>query len=273
MSLHPVECEAIGLHIASTALDSFVNHILLRSPASGGHVSFKGIEHRQLFAVRFLDFLENVDSNMTGVTGSCVDLLSAATQTRSFDQNGSVAKLEGPLETLRGWLDERIKVKIWFPSIDLDGEMLIIRSDFLYVCGNTSKHNLARLTGVARRLKRVLAQNAYVIDDVDASLVLEDFYALFHEDILTYYGAWVTELLNNVRWGIHEYLEPEFRRAFTPDRDDPTRYSYAYPVGLDGRFAKWCYWDLMNTVRATPPFPRFEAPEYLKAHHLAHEIR
>jgi hypothetical protein len=267
--MQSIEAEAISLHIAATALDGFVNYMLLTQPTPGGYATFRGVEHRELFAARLLDFLEKVDSNMTGVTGSCVDLLTAAARTRCFDHGGSSDRMNRPLAVLRQWLAERVKIDLWLPAIDLNGTVVIARSDLLYVCGNTSKHNLSRLTGVARRLRGILEANGHPVQEVDSWLALEDFYTPLQEDVLTYYSAWLVELLTDVRWGIHEYLLPEFRRSYTSDPSDPPRYSYSYPPDLHDRFARSCYWAVMNSVRASPPFARHVAPPELKSRFLA----
>src|SRR5215218_1142153 len=45
---------------------------------------------------------------------------------------------------------------------------------------------------------------------LDALLALADFYEKFHTDILNYHASTIAEFLNNIRWGIYEYLQPEF---------------------------------------------------------------
>jgi hypothetical protein len=88
----------------------------------------------------------------------------------------------------------------------------------------------------------------------------------FSEDLLAFYCTRITGLLNDVRWGIHEYLLPEFRRSFTRDPSHEIMYRYQHPEGVALEFAKVCYWDLMNKVRGGPILPRFTVPEYLKEH-------
>jgi hypothetical protein len=98
----------------------------------------------------------------------------------------------------------------------------------------------------------------------EAVLALEDFYERFHTDILNYHGSTIAEFLNGIRWGVHEYLLPEFRRSFTPRGGDPTRYEYLYPDGVSTKLGKALYWDLMNRVRGRPYLERFQVTRHLK---------
>ena len=41
-------------------------------------------------------------------------------------------------------------------------------------------------------------------------------------------------------------------------------YHFNYPSGMTSRFAKSCYWDLMNDVRRPPYVRRFRVTKYLK---------
>ncbi len=91
-----------------------------------------------------------------------------------------------------------------------------------------------------------------------------EFYERFHADILNYHGSTIAEFLNEIRWGIYEYLLPEFRRSSTPRGGDPPRDEYLYPEGVGTELGKALYWDLMNRVRAAPYFPPFQVTRYLK---------
>jgi hypothetical protein len=263
----PVEVEVIGLQMAVMALDDFVNRLLLHLPESGsGQPAFAGLVARDLFAVRLLDFLEPVSVEMTGVVGSCVDLIHSAVTMSSFNRDGSVEALRAAIGELQAWLDERITVRLWLPAIDREVDVTITRHNVLYVAGNTSKHNLSRLSNVAKRLRTVLAENGQTVGLEESWLIIENIQERFNEDLLAFYCTRITGLLNDVRWGIHEYLLPEYRRSFTRDPSHEVMYGYQYPAGVVLRFAQVCYWDLMNKVRSGPILPKFKVPEYLKEH-------
>ena len=48
-----------------------------------------------------------------------------------------------------------------------------------------------------------------------ALLALADFYERFHTDVLNYHGSTLVEFLNNIRWGIHYYLHPQYKQSMT----------------------------------------------------------
>ena len=75
----------------------------------------------------------------------------------------------------------------------------------------------------------------------------------------------IAEFLNNIRWGIYEYLQLELFGSIRNRGGDPPRYEYTYPEAVVNEFAKVCYWDLMNTVRSVPYVRKFVAKQSLKS--------
>ena len=266
MEFTKVESEVVGLWVACGSLDSMVNHALLKLVGVGGprEVRFHTSTHQQLFNILLLDFLEKVDATLTGQKGSCLEVLEEACQTASFDENESVELLKRPVDDLRTWLDTEITVRTWLPSIHQQLDLKIPRRESIYICGNISKHNLARLTGAAKRLDEILRNHNVTVDSFNTLHVLDDFYVRFHEDIFEYHSTVIAELLNNVRWGIHDYLTPEHLGARVQDANDPTKYFYKYPEDVTDVFARSCYWNLMSTVRRGPYMERFIANSLFK---------
>jgi len=73
-------------------------------------------------------------------------------------------------------------------------------------------------------------------------------------------------MLNNILWGMYDYLLQEFARAYRKTKpDDPNEIMYGYSVPADIRdgLGKAMYWDLMNDVRRKPYMPRFKADQAL----------
>ena len=153
---------------------------------------------------------------------------------------------------------------MWFPSIDLEINLKISRQNFFYVGGNLTKHNFTRQSIVASKMKRILAENGVDKSEEDCLLVLEDFYNWFHGDgnIFGYHANTIAEFLNNLRWGIYRYLQPEHARSYT--QLNGIRYEYQYPIGVTHPLAKKYYWDLMHNVRSKPYIPEFKVSRYLK---------
>jgi len=266
MEFTKVEREVIGLWVACGSLDSMVNHALLKLVGDGGvkEVHFETSTHQQLFNILLLDFLEKVDVKLTGEQGSCLEVIEGACRTASFDKNGSVEFLKSSVDALRTWLDAEITVATWLPSIQQQLDLKIQRRESIYICGNISKHNLARLTGAAKRLDEVLRRHDVTVGYVKALHVLDDFNVRFHEDIFEYHSTVIAELLNNVRWGIHDYLSPGYLGAKVQDACDLTKDSYRYPEDVSDDFARSCYRDLMSSVRRKPNMERFIANSSFK---------
>jgi hypothetical protein len=265
MEFTKIEREVIGLWIATQALDSMVNHVLLKLVGweNPKEIHFETLVHQQLFNILLLDFLEKVDNNLTSVKGSCVELLEKICDWASFNNNGSVNFLHEPLQKLKNWLETIITVETFFPSINRTIFLEIKRKDSLYICGNISKHNVSRLTG-AGRLSEILQRHDVHVDSKKVLYVLDDFYKRFHEDILEYQATVITELLNNARWGIHHYLYPEYLQAKIQDTPDSIKYSFRFPQDVTDGFVKTCYWELMNSVRRKPNMEPFIADSLWK---------
>jgi len=118
--------------------------------------------------------------------------------------------------------------------------------------GDICKHNYLRSIGVAHDLKAILNESGVSVDINEALLALADFYDRFHTDILNYHASTIAEYLNNIRWGIYEYLQPEFKRSIVWESQNLPKYRYTYPTVLRSEFAKSCCWELMNEVRSEP---------------------
>jgi hypothetical protein len=262
-----IEREAIALHALVETINSMVNHETLAfgDQLEGAIVQFRSMSHRTLFNVLLVDTLEPVDKKLLGVDGSLIDVLDEVLRNPQFGTGDGVEALRGAAGAWRGWLYEEVSVETWFPSIDVNVVMVLARHEFIRICGNTSKHNVTRLTRKAKSLAKLLHRVGVVVSDLDALTALDDFHERFHVDILAYHSTTIAELLNNLRWAIHEYLLPEFKRAYVPppSQDDPF-YSFQVPEVLTHKYARERYWDLMNGVRGEPWIPRFTGTPHLK---------
>ncbi len=152
----------------------------------------------------------------------------------------------------------------WLPSINKQVLLTLTRLSFLKACGNISKHNLLRLGSVAEEIVQTLAVNGVSITLEEGFLVLADFYEQFHTDTLNYHSSTIAEFLNNIRWGIHEYLQAEYQRSVVTEGGDPPKYRYIYPKNIVTEFARTCFWDLMEEVRRGPHVKRFRVTRWLK---------
>lgn len=264
------EREVIGLCIALEALDDIVNRALLQVNTDSGGVGTASVQfptrvHQSLFLIRLLDFAtEGGDATLTGVQGSCLAVLQAACNSKSFDIDRSATSLQASTAKLADWLNASTPLTLWLPSLNINADLVVPRHEFLYIAGNQAKHNTSRLTGLSKRIAAMLTANGYPTLPEQVPLALEDFHEHLQEDYFLYYGSWLAELLNNLRWGIHLYLLPTFRSSFTPDPDGSIAYSYSFPPEVTNPVPREWFWRLMNKVRSGPYIEPFEASKYAK---------
>ena len=109
------------------------------------------------------------------------------------------------------------------------------------MCGDISKHNFLRAVSVANELQGFLSKSGVLVTQDDALLALSDFYQRFHKDIFNYHASTIAEFLNNIRWSIFEYLQPEFHRSIVWESYEPPKHKYTYPNEIKSNFAQECY--------------------------------
>jgi hypothetical protein len=131
------------------------------------------------------------------------------------------------------------------------------RLDLLALCGDLSRRDILRSLGVAEELRQMLAEGGRRVGTQDALLVLDDFYQRFHPLALDAHIGAIAEHLNNIRWGIHTYLQPEYRRSLVWEAKNYPNYRYVPPEGVTRGFAEQCFWELMEGVREPPRMRRF----------------
>lgn len=269
MTYSVAEREAIGLCIALEAVNDIANHSLFRlvdvSAFPGeAEVHFPSHIHQQLFLARLLDFaMEKGDATLSGVKGSCLCVLRSACESKSFDSRNSVAFLKEATNALDEWLSSKTPLNLWLPSLNIDAALIVPRFEFLYISGNQVKHNLSRLTGISKRIEAILKEHGYDVPFEQIPLSLDDFREHLEENYFSYYGTWLAELLNNVRWGLQDYLLPTFEASYKRDVERES-YSYRYPAAITNEVPRAWFWRLMNNIRSKPHLKRFAGAHYMK---------
>ncbi len=267
MAYSEIEKEVIFLKAIQELIGEMVNFEVLNLLGDDPHseVRFKSMTHQKYFNIILLDFLSCSDKEVLGEKQSYLGAIRAICQSPNFNKNNSIENLTISTQEFVEWLEQEVQVEIWLPSIETETTLSIKRIEFIKICGNISKHNFSRLSGVANELIEIFKRNSIDITFEDALLVLDDFYQWFHSDLLNYHGSTISEFLNNIRWGIHEYLQPEFQQSIVYEGNEhPRMYHYTYPEKINNTFAKNCYWDLMNEVRSGPYMRKFQVTRYLK---------
>jgi hypothetical protein len=260
-----LEYEVFSLKILVDTIDSMVNHEVLELTGSNPDVTvyFDTSIHQNYFYIILVDFLSKTDQLITGGEFTCVGLLENICSKPQFDMDNSAMPLNQAFNILKAWLEQEVTiVNMWLPSVDKECSIKLARSEFIIISGNISKHHFARLTRIAEKIRKILKKNGVDISFHDALLILPDFYERLNDDILGYHTSYISEMLNNIRWGIHEYLLPEFEQSY--QQIDELDYEYVYPEQIKVKFAKNYYWDLMNLIRRKPYVKKFEVTKYLK---------
>lgn len=261
-----IEVEVIFLKAIKEIIDTIVNLEVLELKGSDPdtQIILKSNTHQKLFNIILVDFLSSTDKRAFVKQTYFLDALRSISKNPSFNTDNSVASLREATYEFVKWLEQRIDVPTWLPSIGTQTIINLSRAKFLKMCGNISKHNFLRAAGVAQELIDVLAESGVSIGLDDALLALTDFYERFHTDILNYHSSTLAEFLNNIQWGIYEYLQPEFQRNIVWESTDSQKYRYTYPANVTTRLAQECYWELMNEMRAPPYVRRFKVTKFLK---------
>ena len=272
LSFTEAEKEIIVFKAAWLAIDEMVNNAIMtinhNDPDSS--IVFNTSSDKKYFGIFLLDFL---NSKIFGIKQNSVDALKAVTENPIF--NKSNQSLKESLHGFEAWLEEDVQLEhdgetrtFWFSSIDQDIALKIKRIEFIKICGNISKHNMLGLNRQAKLILDIFKRNNVDIQLTQALLVMEEFYEQFHDDLFVYHSSTIAEFLNNIRWGIYEYLKPLFNQSIEsyPDEYHPemNAYKYNYPKNVENEYAKEIFWNLMNDIRSKPYVPRFTVTRYLK---------
>jgi hypothetical protein len=274
MPFNQLEQEIIILRAAWDMIDGLVNY----ENFGRGHrvveaeLRFNTATHHRLFNILLADFLSTPPKGIFDLPEAVGPAQTDHTYLFYLKRvcsdpklNSDSSSINAPTVALADWLEDECFVeKVWFPSIEVETDIRVSRISFLKICGDIAKHNFARLGVNVRRITRILAENGITIDEGQGFLVLPEFYEWFHTNIGNYHGSTLAELLNNIRWGVFEYLRPEFDRSFEKTEPSSYNYRFRYPLGCNESLARTMYWDLMNKVRAAPYVPRFTTTAVLK---------
>jgi len=264
--MNRIEEEVILLKAITDAIDAFVNKQVFKvyGDSPDTNILFHDRVHQKFFYILLTDFLSRIDKRAPVKPTSYLSALREIVERPQFNAGRSVGLLRRTTKAFSRWLEKKAVANVWMPSIDAQVKLRIERITFIKMCGDLTKHNFLRAIGVAEDLQRALADAGVTVTREEALLAFEDFYAWFHDDILNYHGSTIAEFLNEIRWGVHEYLQHEFRNSIVWESREPPRYRYTYPTDVNSEFARACYWKLMNDVRRPPSVSRFKVTRYLK---------
>ena len=264
--LSPIESEVVLLKASWDLIGEAANATVFKVTGTDpdSQIQFDSSLHQQFFNIILVDFLSETDRDAPLRSETFLAGLGELAAAPLLSSPSSTTELALAVEDFASWLKQEVQVDAWLPSIDKQVTFALARSKFVRICGNLSKHSFLRTFRVAKELRGLLEAAGVSTSLEQASLALDDFYERFHTDILNYHSSTIAEFLNNIRWGIYQYLRPEFERSFTWDTKNPPMYSYSFPAELQSAYARTVYWNLMNEVRSPPSMRRFKVTRWLK---------
>jgi len=265
VQLSAIEKEVIVLKAIKELIDSIVNYevITLSDGDPDAEIRFHSMTHAKFFNIVLVDLLSKTDKRGFLEPAPYLTALRKVTERPHFDVDGSVEQLREVTQQFVAWLEATIEMKdVWLPSVLAKTTLKLTRLELVKTAGNICRHNFLRAVGVAEDVRMMLEASGVSISTDQALQALSDLYEWLHSDVFHYHSSTLAEFLNNIRWGIYQYLQPEYQRSIV--REDPPRYRYTIPEGISGEFAKECYWELMNDVRSPPYMRRFQVTRWLK---------
>jgi hypothetical protein len=281
--MNDTEREVIILNSAWEMIDGMVNWAMFVKNDSFGPTNqiFESHQHSRLFVILLGDFLSEIrpfkgepapfglKPAPSNARPSDLTFLFHLRQVCAAPNLGKdVSPLSRSIEVFADWLEgEFVTEGVNLHAIDVVADLTIARYRYIKMCGDIAKHNLARLATNAGHLRKLLKTAGHSVSEQQAYLAIENFFEWFHNDIFIYHSSQIAEFLNNIRWAVYEYLQPEFRRSFhltdQATRDFPI-YNYRVPAEIGEPVALAMYWDAMNRSRSKPYVQRFVVTEFLK---------
>ncbi|CAN7262230.1 hypothetical protein [Mesorhizobium caraganae] len=284
--MNDTEREAIILKSAWEMIDDMVNWAVFMKieRADPSNLMFQTSGHARLFIILLGDFLSEIRAFKgepiplglkpapSNARPSDLTFLFHLRQVCADPKLGAdIVGLSVAVEAFASWLEgEFVAENVNLHSIDVVADLHVARCRYIKMCGDMAKHNLARLATNVGHLRKLLAEAGHPVSEQQGYLAVETFFEWFYQDIFIYHSSQVGEFLNNIRWAIYDYLQPEFRRSFYVSARSTAEfpmYSYHVPSAITEPIAVAMYWDAMNRSRSQPYMQRFVIPDYMKQHY------
>jgi hypothetical protein len=279
VTMNPVEQECIILFAVVDMIDDMVNYAMFERLVTtrDTNVMFLGAAEKRLFNILLVDFLSAPASRDSSMPFDLPPIPARGLTDRSYlfylkhvcahpKLGSNATEMSHAVETFAVWLEDRQPIdRMWLGEVGVESNLLASRYEFLKISGNIGKHNFSRLDSDIRRLARIYEANGTPLTKAQAVVALPSIYEWLHLNYFAYHASTIAEFLNQLRWSIHRYLEPEWKRSYIRDADpNSPNYQYSYPVGCNEEVARSMYWCLMNKVRQRPYLPEFTVTKHLK---------
>lgn len=253
-----LEREITALYANCVLINDMVNYSIFTKPETNKNITLlpNSEVHQRLFNILLVEYLSGPSKEILGLEqlppvskdhGYLYYLEQVYSKPLLNPKGGKT--LEAPVRKFISWLDTECVVEnVWFPSINTEMTLKLPRVSFIKICGDTSKHGFLRLDQRVKQIQEILERNSKRVSVEDAFLVLPEFYEWFHRDILNYHASAIAEFLNNIGWGMYEYLSQK-------DQQDLFTLNALNPLARDMYF---------NLKSFRPYMQKFEVTKYLK---------
>lgn len=284
--MNDIEREAIILNSAWEMIDGMVNWAIFmkHENTAMNSLMFQTRQHSLLFAILLGDFLSQIgafkgDPVPLGLKAapsnarpSDLTFLFHLRQVCADPKLGTdTTALRAAIESFAGWLEgEFTAPNVNLPAIEVVADLRTARLRYIKMCADIAKHSLARLATNVRHLRKLLEAAGHPVSEQEAYLAVENFFEWFHDDIFIYHSSQIAEFLNNIRWAIYDYLQPEFQRSWHWTDKATVQfpiYSYRVPAEITEPLALAMYWSAMNRSRSKPYMPRFVVTDAFKRYY------
>src|SRR5580704_1673845 len=281
--MNDTEREVIILNSVWEMIDGMVNWAMFvkNDRTEPTNLMFETRQHSRLFIVLLGDFLSEIRAFRgtpvpLGLTPppsnarpSDLTFLFHLRQVCADPKLGTdTTALSRAVEVFADWLEGEFTAQgVNLHAIDVVADLRIARIRYIKMCADIAKHNLTRLATNVGHLRKLLEAAQHPVSEQEAYLAVANFFEWFPDDIFIYHSSQIAEFLNNIRWSIYDYLQPEFRQSWhQTDKATPDFpiYSYRVPSNITEPVARAMYWDAMNRSRSKPYVQRFVVTESLK---------
>lgn len=256
-------------------IGSMVNFSIFCKPTKFDEIilRFSSPEASKLFIILLADLLSLPRDGALGINtsglrangdGTYIDLLRQVMLDPQFP--GDPTQLRSALDAFADWLEGVAVVEnVWFPTIERNGPLKVRRKSYLKMCGTISKHGFTRLGSIVKNIKTILSENGTDITDGQSYRTIPEFQEWFYDNVFSASATRVAWHLNEIRWGIYNYIWKEFRRSYKPaySAGKLQNYTYDIPSNIDDSMVIAIYWDLMNDAHSPPYFHRFSVDRYV----------
>ena len=281
--MNQIERESVILNSAWAMIDEMVNWVMFVKNDLVGPTTlmFQSRTQAEKFIILLTDFLspiqqsksneivqelERLPNNARGADRTFIFHLRQVCLHPQLEEDAT--ELSDKVEEFASWLEtSMISRGVNLSEISVVADIELERYRYLKMCGNITKHSLPRLNRVASELQDLLKTAGYDVSIQDAKLAADLFFDWFFDDVFMFHSNQIVEFLNDIRWRMFEYLQPEYQRSCHPGGRFTGDYGYHIPDSVTDPFAQAMYWDVLNRVRAKPLMERFVVDNSFKRPH------